>query len=342
MIRVILKLLLRATLAVVLLGGILAALAWYQYQEFLVRPLHIPEQGMTLTIPQGMSLRGLAARLEKDGLLEDARLLRLYGRLHHEATRIKAGEYHLPAGLTPVALLDLLVAGKTISHSITLVEGWTFRQMMQAIHDHDRLRHELKGLTDEQIMARLGHEGEHPEGRFFPDTYQFPRGFSDLDLLRRAYAAMERELAAAWKERDGKLPLETPYEMLILASIVEKETGKAEERDRIAGVFIRRLRKGMKLQTDPTVIYGMGDSYKGNIRRKDLRKATPYNTYVIAGLPPTPICMPGREALLAVAHPADEKALYFVARGDGSHQFSATLKQHNAAVRKYQLKKGKK
>ncbi len=339
MIRVILKLLLKATLAVLLLGGILAVLVWQQYREFLVQPLEIPDQGMTLTIPQGMSLRGLAARLEKDGVLDDARLLRLYGRLHHEATQIKAGEYHLSSGLTPVALLDLLVAGKTISYSITLVEGWTFEQMMQAIQTNEQLKHELKGLSGEEIMARLGHAGEHPEGRFFPDTYLFPRGFSDLELLRRAYAAMEEQLAAAWKERDENLPLETPYEMLILASIVEKETGRAGERDRIAGVFIRRLKKGMKLQTDPTVIYGMGASYKGNIRRKDLREPTPYNTYVIPGLPPTPICMPGRGALLAVAHPADEKALYFVARGDGSHQFSATLKQHNAAVRKYQLRK---
>ncbi len=339
MIRITLKLLLKATLAVVLLGGILGTLVWYQYRDFLAQPLEIPDQGMTLTIPQGMSLRGLAARLEKDGILDDARLLRLYGRLHHEATRIKAGEYHLPSGLTPVALLDLLVAGKTISYSITLVEGWTFEQMMRAIHAHEQLEHQLKGLSNEEIMARLGHAGEHPEGRFFPDTYHFPRGFSDLELLRRAYDAMEAQLAAAWKEREENLPLETPYKMLILASIVEKETGQAGERDRIAGVFIRRLQKGMKLQTDPTVIYGMGASYKGNIRRKDLRKATPYNTYVIPGLPPTPICMPGRDALLAVAHPAKEKALYFVARGDGSHQFSATLKQHNAAVRKYQLGK---
>ncbi|WP_456374583.1 endolytic transglycosylase MltG [Thiolapillus sp.] len=333
------RLLLKAALAVILLGGILAALIWHQYQQFLSQPLKTPEQGMTLSIPQGMSLRALGQKLQQEGMLQDERLLRLYGRLHPEATRIKAGEYHLAAGLTPVALLDLLVAGKTVSHSITLVEGWSFAQMMQAIEGHAQLRHELQGLTDAQIMSRLGHPEEHPEGRFFPDTYLFPKGFSDLDLLRRAYAAMEDQLAAAWKERDEGLPLKTPYEMLILASIVEKETGLAGERDRIAGVFIRRLNKGMKLQTDPTVIYGMGASYNGNIRRRDLRKATPYNTYVIPGLPPTPICMPGREALLSVAHPADEKALYFVAKGDGSHQFSATLKQHNAAVRKYQLKK---
>lgn len=339
MMKTALKIFLKSILAVMLLGGMLAALIWYQYQEFLIQPLKLPDEGMTLAIPPGMTLSELATQLENDQLLDDARFLRLYGKLNHRATRIKAGEYHLSEGLTPVALLDLLVGGKTVSHSLTLVEGWTFQQMMQAIAANGQLKHTLKGLSEQEIMTRLGHAGEHPEGRFYPDTYLFPRGFSDLELLRRAYASMEARLAQAWKERDQDLPLKNPYEMLILASIVEKETGRAEERARIAGVFIRRLRKGMKLQTDPTVIYGMGARYQGNIRRKDLREATPYNTYVIPGLPPTPICMPGGEALLAVAHPAREKALYFVAKGDGSHQFSATLRQHNNAVRKYQLKK---
>ncbi|WP_456406495.1 endolytic transglycosylase MltG [Thiolapillus sp.] len=339
MLKLTFRLLLKSTLVVLLLAGLAAGLAWNYYKEFLATPLAIPEQGMVLNIPKGMSLRGLANRLEQQRLLEDARLLRLYGRLHHEATQIKAGEYELSPGLTPVALLDLLVAGKTVSHSITLVEGWTFEQMLQKIHGHPELRHTLAGLSSEEIMERLGHAGEHPEGRFFPDTYLYPRDFSDLELLKRAYDRMQETLAKAWSERPEDLPLKTPYELLILASIVEKETGRAGERDRIAGVFIRRLNKGMKLQTDPTVIYGMGASYKGNIRRKDLRKPTPYNTYVISGLPPTPICMPGRESIFAVVNPVQEKALYFVAKGDGSHQFSATLKQHNAAVRKYQLKR---
>jgi len=317
----------------------LGILVWNHYKEFLVTPLAVPEQGMVLSIPAGMSLRGLAHQLEQQKILKDARLLRLYGRLHREATQIKAGEYQLSPGLTPVSLLDLLVSGKTVNHSITLVEGWTFKQMMQAINAQPTLRHTLKGMSDEDIMQSLGYAGKHPEGRFFPDTYLYPRNFSDLELLQRAYGRMQKTLAEAWSQRPEDLPLKNPYELLILASIVEKETGRAGERDRIAGVFIRRLNKGMKLQTDPTVIYGMGDSYKGNIRRKDLRQQTPYNTYVISGLPPTPICMPGRESIFAVVNPAKEKALYFVAKGDGSHQFSATLKQHNAAVRKHQLKK---
>ncbi|HEC05736.1 MAG TPA: endolytic transglycosylase MltG [Thiolapillus brandeum] len=339
MLKLTFKLFLKSTLLVLLLAALAGVVVWNTYREFLVTPLTIPDQGMVLNVPQGMSLRGLASHLESRHVLEDARLLRLYGRLHHEATQIKAGEYQLSRGITPVALLDLLVAGKTISHSITLVEGWTFDQMMQAIDAHPELRHDLKGLSSGKIMESLGHAGENPEGRFFPDTYLFPRDFSDRQLLKRAYGRMEDTLKQAWAEREKDLPLKNPYEMLILASIVEKETGRAGERDRIAGVFVRRLKKGMKLQTDPTVIYGMGASYKGNIRRKDLRKPTPYNTYVIAGLPPTPICMPGSGSIFAVAHPADGKALYFVAKGDGSHQFSATLRQHNAAVRKYQLKK---
>ena len=339
MLKLTFKLFLKSTLVILLLAALLGVIVWNTYKEFLTTSLAIPAQGMVLNVPQGMSLRGLASDLETRKLLDDARLLRLYGRLHHEATQIKAGEYRLSPGITPVALLDLLVAGKTLSHSITLVEGWTFEQMMQTIAAHPELRHDLKGLGSEKIMERLGHAGENPEGRFFPDTYLFPRNFSDIQLLKRAYGRMEKTLKQAWSEREKELPLKNPYEMLILASIVEKETGRTGERDRIAGVFIRRLKKGMKLQTDPTVIYGMGAAYKGNIRRKDLRKPTPYNTYVIAGLPPTPICMPGRESLFAVAHPADGKALYFVAKGDGSHQFSATLRQHNAAVRKYQLKK---
>jgi UPF0755 protein len=339
MLKLAFKLFLKSFLIILLLGAVAGILIWNYYKEFLVTPLAIPEQGMVLTISQGQTLRSLATELEQKKILEDARLLRLYGRLHHKATQIKAGEYRLSRGLTPISLLDLLVAGKTISYSITLVEGWSFKQMMQKINRHPQLQHTLKGMTQEQIMQRLGHAGEHPEGRFFPDTYLYPKGFSDLDLLKRAYKRMQTTLEEAWEQHPKDFPLKSSYELLIMASIVEKETGRAGERDRIAGVFIRRLNKGMKLQTDPTVIYGMGDKYKGNIRRKDLRKPTPYNTYVIPALPPTPICMPGRESIFAVVHPADEKALYFVAKGDGSHQFSATLRQHNAAVRKYQLKK---
>ena len=252
---------------------------------------------------------------------------------------IKAGEYELLPGLMPEALFALFVSGKTVSYSITLIEGWSFRQMMAEIEAHPVLQQTLSGLSPEAIMQKLGHEDEHPEGRFFPDTYSFQRNTTDLELLRRAYDRMSRILQDAWAERDENIQLKSPYEALILASIVEKETGAASERAEISGVFSRRLRKGMKLQTDPTVIYGMGDRYKGNIRRKDLKEDTPYNTYVHTGLPPTPICMPGADAIAAAVKPKAGKSLYFVAKGDGSHQFSDTLRQHNNAVRKYQLKK---
>jgi UPF0755 protein len=226
-----------------------------------------------------------------------------------------------------------------ISYSFTLVEGWTFQQVLEAVREQEALQGTFENLTAEAIMERLGHPGEHPEGRFLADTYHFPRGTTDLALLQRAYGAMQEFLQQEWDRRAADLPFKTPYEALILASIVEKETAVAEERPQIAGVFIRRLRKGMKLQTDPTVIYGMGERFDGNIRRRDLSENTPYNTYVHRGLTPTPISMPGRDAIRAVLHPADGKSLYFVAKGDGSHYFSATLQEHNKAVRKYQLKR---
>ncbi len=332
--------LLAGLLALLLLLGAAAAwLGWQHYQRFLQTPLKLPPAGVVVEVEPGTTPAALADRLERAGHLDDALLLRLLVRLRPELGDIKAGEYRLEPGLTPPGLLELLVSGRTRMHAITFPEGWTFRQWRQAIDAHPALRHDSRELDDEQIMARIGREGLHPEGRFFPDTYHFPRGFSDLELLRRAADRMDRELAAAWAGREPDLPLKTPYELLILASIVEKETGRPEERSRIAGVFVRRLKKGMKLQTDPTVIYGLGERFDGNLRRRDLREETPYNTYVHTGLPPTPICNPGRDALEAAAHPAPGKALYFVARGDGSHQFSETLREHNRAVRKYQLKR---
>ena len=333
------KRLLLLVLVLTLLAGGAAAWFWNHYQQFLATPLDLPAEGLVLEVPSGQSLAQLASELESRGIIEDARLLRFHVRLDRGAGAIKAGEYRLEPGMTPRQLLALLVSGKTLTHSITFPEGWTFRQWRNLISQHPALVHTLDELSDEAVMKRIGQPGVHPEGRFFPDTYLFPRGFSDVQLLKKAWQRMERELAAAWKERDEGLPLKTPYEALILASIIEKETGVAGERREIAGVFVRRLKKGMRLQTDPTVIYGMGDEYKGNIRRRDLKKDTPYNTYVHAGLPPTPICMTGRESLLAAVHPAEGKALYFVARGDGSHHFSATLREHNRAVRKYQLKR---
>jgi UPF0755 protein len=254
-------------------------------------------------------------------------------------SRIKAGEFQLQPGITPEQLLHQLTDGKVIQHDLTLIEGETFKEMMQRVIRDKVLLHTLEEFEGEAVMRAIGYPGLHPEGRFMPETYYFPRGTTDAEFLRRVYLDMESFLQRSWQDRDGDLPLKSPYEALILASIVEKETGVAEERARIAGVFLRRLNKGMKLQTDPTVIYGMGDSYKGDIRFRDLRKDTAYNTYTRFGLPPTPIAMPGEDAILAVLHPAAGKELYFVAIGDGSHHFSSTLKEHNRAVDRYQRKR---
>ena len=322
---------------VLLLGAGTAAWVWQQYQAFLQTPIELPEEGKIFQIKRGVSLSSVARELHQEGLLTSVRYFRWYARSKNLGGQIKTGEYLIESGLTPVGLLDLFVSGRTKRYTITLVEGWAFREMMARINREPNLKHELSGLTESEIMDRIGKPGIHPEGRFFPDTYVFTRESSDLELLQRAYRQMEEVLAQTWEERPEDVLLETAYEALILASIVEKETGKASERGEIAGVFTRRLKKNMKLQTDPTVIYGMGSEYQGNIRRKDLKQDTPYNTYVHKGLPPTPICMPGADAIRAAINPEPGSSLYFVARGDGSHQFSDTLKQHNAAVRKYQL-----
>jgi UPF0755 protein len=327
--------------------GVLTALAiaavavagslWVQYQTFIRAPLAISGDRLVIEVPRGVGLRKVTQELVAAGVLPDP-----YGFLalaHHsrKAGQIKSGEYEIRAGMTPPQLLDLLTSGKVIQHALTLVEGWTFRQALAAVAADPVLSGDLGGLTGEEIMVRIGHPGEHPEGRLFPDTYLFPRGTAAIDLIRRAYARMETVLHDEWERRAAGLPFDTPYEALVLASVVEKETGLAAERLQIAGVFVRRLIQGMKLQTDPTVIYGMGAGFDGNIRRSDLTADTPYNTYVRAGLPPTPIALPGREAIHAVLQPAPGDSLYFVARGDGSHAFSATLEEHNRAVRQYQL-----
>jgi len=265
--------------------------------------------------------------------------LRLLARWNGQAAKLKAGEYWLAPGTTPPQFLDQLVAGRVKVYSLTIVEGWTFRQMLRAIHVHDAIRQTLAGLGGDEIMDRLQRPGEHPEGHFLPETYRFPRGTTDLEVLRWAYAGMDKVLAKAWSGRAEGLPLGSPYQALILASLVEKETALPAERPVIAGVFLRRLAIGMKLQTDPTVIYGLGEAFDGDIRRADLIRDTPYNTYTRDGLPPTPICLPGRASIQAAVNPAAGDSLYFVARGDGSHQFSRTLSEHNAAVRRYQLRK---
>lgn len=322
---------------VLLLVALLAAgVLWQQYQQFRTGPLAVPEAGLILDFPPGSSLRGLARQLEQQGVLAHPYWLRLLGRDLGLAARLQAGEYRIAPGTTPEDLLRQLAAGRVLQHELTLVEGHNFREMMERIRAHPVLVQTLEGLADTAIMERIGQPGEHPEGRFLPDTYHFPRGTTDEHFLRRAHAAMERALHGAWEQRAEGLPLKTPYEALILASIIEKETGLPEERGTIAGVFTRRLQIGMRLQTDPTVVYGVGPDFDGRIRYVHLRTDTPYNTYTRHGLPPTPIAMPGIDAIQAALHPEPGDALYFVSRNDGSHHFSATLAEHNRAVNKYQ------
>ena len=320
------------------LGLMLAAMgAGYLYRDFRRTPLPVGPKGYRLLVPQGASLRQVAARLHRDGILRHPALLVWLGRWRGDAQRIRAGEYALGQGLRPDGLLDRLVRGQVVQHQLTLVEGWTFHRMMQAVEAEPALVHRLRGLDDAAIMAAIGHPGEKPEGRFYPETYRFPRGTTDIAFLQRAYDAMAERLRSEWAGRAPGLPLKNPYQALILASIIEKETARDEERPLIAGVFIRRLQRGMRLQTDPTVIYGLGEAFDGNIRRRDLAHDTAFNTYTRPGLPPTPICLPRGTSIHAALHPAAGDALYFVSRGDGSHQFSATLEEHQRAVRKYQL-----
>ncbi len=319
------------------LGGWL----WMEWRSFNEAPLDTGGEELLFTVKPGESMSSIAHRLAEQRVIENAALLSWMARIKGLASRIQAGEYLIPPGITASELLERLVAGEVTRYSLTLVEGWNFSQMLAAIHRNPALDHTLKGLGNDEIMARLGHSGVHPEGRFFPDTYHFSRGMSDREILQRAYRTMERVLEEEWQNRAEGLPYRNPYEALIMASIIEKETGRPEERRAIAGVFVRRLEKGMLLQTDPTIIYGLGGRFDGNLRRSHLKdEQNPYNTYRHKGLPPTPIAMPGREAIHAALHPDSGKTLYFVSKGDGSHHFSVTLEEHNRAVRKYQLKRG--
>lgn len=318
--------------------GVLAAVAVaIDMARFFRAPLQNSD-GQVVTVEAGMSFNAIAARLVDENVIaypRDATYLSLYARYKNVASRIKAGEYVVPARQTPTHLLELLVSGRTRQYRVALIEGWRFSQFRERIETHDKLDHRVTDKTDAEVMAAIGHAGENPEGRFMPDTYLFPRGMTDIAFLKRAYGEMQTFLDQAWKKRADTTVVDTPYDALILASIVEKETAVPAERGRIAGVFSRRLEKGMRLQTDPTVIYGI-ENYDGNIRRADLRRDTPYNTYTRAGLPPTPIAMPSRAAIKAVLNPTPGKSLYFVARGDGSHVFSDSLAEHNRAVNKYQ------
>jgi UPF0755 protein len=298
------------------------------------------EQPVTIIFSKGSSTRTLAKQLIDKKLLDDKYHFLIWGKLKGQDRRLQAGEYQLSSGTTLADLLDRMSAGDVVTHTITMIEGHTFRQSLAAIQKNPVITVELADLSDEEIMIKLGHEGEHPEGRFYPDTYQIAHGVTDTEILIRAYDAMQTILEKEWQQREKDLPFKSSYEALILASIVEKESAVAEERPLIAGLFINRLRKKMRLQTDPTVIYGI-ENYDGNIRFRDLRKDTPYNTYTRYGLPPTPIALAGREAINATLHPDKTSYLYFVAYSDGSgrHVFSKNLKDHEKAVDQYQRKK---
>jgi UPF0755 protein len=303
---------------------------------WLNAPLTLANSPIDLAIEPGTSPRSVANGAISAGLQTSPLMLFAWFRLSGKARQIKAGNYELETGVTPYELLAKLTRGEEAVRSVTLVEGWTFKQVLGVLSKADQLAQDTKGLDGDLIMQRLGHPGRHPEGRFYPDTYSYSKGSSDLKVLKRAMHAMDLHLAAAWEARSTNSPLKGPDDLLTLASIVEKETGSASDREMIASVFINRLRIGMLLQTDPTVIYGLGDKFDGNLRRRDLLADTPWNTYTRAGLPPTPISMPGKAALMAAAQPAESKALYFVARGDGSSQFSDSLDAHNRAVNTYQ------
>lgn len=294
-------------------------------------------QALRIDVEPGTSVRGVLALLYERGAVGRPRDIELYLRLHGRHLTIKAGTYEIPAGASAAAIVDLLQEGRVILAALTIVEGSTFAQLRAELASDSDVMTTLAGKSDAQVMEAIGAPGEYPEGRFFPDTYRFAGRSTDVEILKLAYASMQRVLGEAWSERAENLPFSTPYEALILASVVEKETGLASERPRIAGVFASRLRLGMRLQSDPTVIYGLGTSYDGELHSRDLTTDTPYNTYTRAGLPPTPIALPGREALHAAVHPEESGELYFVATGlgDGAHHFSRTLEEHNVAVKQY-------
>ncbi len=303
------------------------------------RVVELPAGGVELEVEPGMGARQVALLIVQSGVPLNADALYAWFRLSGQSRRILAGSYGFENSITPWQLLGKLTGSDVSVGSVTLVEGWTFRQVRQVLAASEGLKPTTKSLSDAELMTLLGRPGLPPEGRFFPDTYSYPRGTSDVKVLQRALRAMDKRLDAAWQARSSRTALTSPGEALILASIIEKETGRVADQGQISAVFNNRLFLGMRLQTDPTVIYGLGPQFNGNLHKADLQTDTPFNTYTRAGLPPTPIAMPGRTALLAAVQPAQSKALYFVARGDGSSQFSATLEEHNRAVDTYQRKK---
>ena len=324
--------LIRALILLLLLAALAAGGAWW----WLNQPLGLTAPNLELEIEPGTTPRGVAQNVVKAGVQTDARLLYAWFRLSGKDRAIKAGNYELSTGLTPYELLQKLARGEESLRALTIVEGWNWRQVRAALAREEFLKQDSTGLSDEAVMTALGRVGVMPEGRFFPDTYTYAKGSSDMAVLRRAMHSMDRRLADAWAMRAANTPLKSADEALTLASIVEKETGRAADRAQIAGVFAYRLRIGMRLQTDPAVIYGVGASFDGNLRKRDLQTDTPWNTYTRAGLPITPIAMPGKAALMAAVQPDQTKALYFVAKGDGTSHFSASLDEHNRAVNRYQ------
>lgn len=316
--------------------GLAGYAAWY-----MATPIRIDKLPVEFEVGAGSRLRAVVRDLERAGVDVGAIQFELLARAYGRERDIRAGNYQLARALTPKELLDKLTRGDVLQAEVKLIEGWNIRQVRAALDNHPGLRHDTQPLTDDELLARVGAAESHPEGLFFPDTYLFAKGSSDVAVLRRAYHAMQRHLGQEWERRDPEVPLHTPYEALILASIIEKETGQASERDLIGGALANRLRIGMRLQVDPTVIYGLGESFDGNLKKVHLLADGPYNTYTREGLPPTPIAIPGLASLRAALRPAKTDALYYVARGDGTSQFSRTLNEHNRAVTRYQLPAGR-
>ena len=311
---------------------------WQEMGRALTKPLDIASPQL-FEIPRGTNVRQLAKTFETNGWITEPLFFEFEARRLELAQKIQAGTYEVQPGESLLELLERFASGDTVSFSLSFIEGMSLRQILLLLAEAPHIKHTLADKNEAAITALIAPQYSSMEGWIFPSTYQYPIGSTDLEILQRAHKKMQDVLTRQWESKHDNLPYTSPYEALIMASIIEKETGQAAERKQIAGVFVRRLNKGMKLQTDPTVIYGMGEAFDGNIRRKDLRTDTPYNTYTRFGLPPTPIAMPGEAAIEAALQPAEGEALYFVAKGDGWHAFSATLKEHNAAVRKYQLKK---
>lgn len=314
----------------------LIALATGAFIYWSRQPITVDDTVIDFTVVQGSGVGAAAQQIAAAGVPVDPFLFSTLARLTQNSSKIKAGTYELKPGTTPMRLIEQLVRGEFAQESLTIIEGWTFKQMRQAIAASKGLKHDTAHLTDRDLMQRISTEFTHPEGLFFPDTYLFAKGASDFQVYKQAHLMLVNNLNAAWAKRSPALPYSNPYQALVMASIVEKETGQKSERTLIAGVFINRLKKGMLLQTDPTVIYGLGDRYDGKIHKRDLETDTPYNTYTRSGLPPTPIALPGQQSLNAALAPAATDALYFVSRGDGTSKFSDNLTDHNRAVNQYQ------